>query len=178
MRFCVPLYPVTWISLCNFYPLPIGNGLFTPINAFYNWILSSAKLGCRCPKTVIMYSFSGYRFRSFNAATTDPMPLDTILSQSKRIFLIRTLQHPLQTTRSHECFLILPVLFSFLFILPRPLTFRLWCGSYINQVVPSILLFPKPFFVLFPCYSCFLRDTFSNLFASFWSWPSLSAFSF
>jgi hypothetical protein len=68
-------------------------------------------------------SFSGSRARSFNTTSTDPMTSDKILSKSKRIFLTPTLQHPLQTTGSHDCVLIYRV--YLIFILPCPLTFRL-----------------------------------------------------
>ena len=134
-----PECPVTWISLWACYPHPTGNGLFTPTNAFYSWILSSAKLVCQCRQTLRSDSSSADRTRIFISACTDPVPLDTIQSQSRLISPTPTLHSTFWTPEDmNESYF-----FFFLFILARRSTFRLWCGSYINQVFPSILLFSK-----------------------------------
>ena len=135
MWFCVLEYPVTRISLCAFYPHPTGN-IIDATNAFYSWILSTTKLVSQCrqtPKSVSPLTQPGY--------STALIPILCHWTRSgANLGLFSQYPHT-STPPSDQWILLLPVLFSFLFILFRPLTFRLWCGTSTSQVFPSILLF-------------------------------------
>lgn len=149
MWFRVPDFSVTWIILGVFYPHPTGNRLLTrlTLSAVEFCLVRSWSVSAGRPEVLTVPPLTDPGFST--ALVPILLPLDTIQSQSSLIFPTPTLQHHLRTNESCYC----PF---FLFILVRPLTFRLWCGSYVNWVHLSYF-FSKPLHTFYVKYfpTCF-----------------------